>query len=302
MKIIITGIAGFIGSNLAERLLADGHEVVGIDNLATGAAENVPPGVTWKQADVSCDCTWRWVGLRDAEVIYHLAASYRDPKAWDRDARTNVLGTIATLRAARDFDARVVYAQTSLCYGLAPASPVRVDAPLDPRGSYAVSKTAGEAYIRDSGLPYVSLRLANIYGPRNLSGPVPAFFRRLEAGQSCTVVDSRRDFVYVGDAVDLFARAAREGSGVYHLSSGSDHSVGEVFSAVTEAMGLDIPVPLPVPRGPDDAASLLLDPARTNDAFGWRPHTPLAEGVANAVAWYREHGVRDTFTHLGSKA
>ena len=301
MKVLVTGIAGFIGSHLAERLLAQGHEVVDIDNLSTGSAENVPPGITWKQGDISCDCTWRWTYLHDADVIYHLAASYRDPTAWQRDAQTNVMGTIAVLNAARRTGAKIVYAQTSLCYGLAPASPVRIDAPLDPRGSYAVSKTAAESYIRDGGLPYVSLRLANIYGPRNLSGPVPAFYRRLEAGQPCTVVDSRRDFVYVGDAVDLFVRAA-DGQGTFHLASGTDHAVAEVYDAVTDAMGLaSFYAPPIVPRGPDDAATLLLDPSGTQDAFGWQARTPLADGVARAVAWYREHGVRETFTHLGAK-
>ena len=107
-----------------------------------------------------------------------------------------------------------------------------------------MSKTAGESYIRDSGVEYVSLRLANIYGPRNLSGPAPAFFKRLSAGEPCTVVDSRRDFVFVEDAVDVFAAAATTGKGVYHVASGTDQSVAQVYAAVVKAMGLDLPAPL----------------------------------------------------------
>ena len=294
MKVIVTGAAGFIGSHLAERLLSQGHQVIGIDDLSTGATLNLPSGMEWWRADIADFRRWP----DEADVIYHLAASYRDREAWERDARTNVMGTINAVRAAQRYGARLVYAQTSLCYGLHPTSPIRPDAPLDPCGSYATSKTAGEAYIRDSGLDYVSLRLANIYGPRNLSGPVPAFYRRLAAGEPCTVVASRRDFVFVDDAVDVLAAAATTGHGVYHVASGGDQSVAEVHAAVVAAMGLRITPPALIPRGPDDAATLLIDPSETEAVFGWRVRTPLAVGVGRAVDWYAAHGVRDTYTHL----
>lgn len=296
MRVLITGIAGFIGSHVAERLLAQGHEVVGIDNLLTGSADNVPLGAEWRIGDVVTGLHFSGI-----DVIYHLAASYRDGDDWERDARTNVLGTIAAARLAREQEARLVYAQTSLCYGPRPVSPISTAAPLDPHGSYAVSKTAGEAYLRDAGIDFVSLRLANIYGPRNLSGPVPAFYKRLDAGQPCTIVDARRDFVFIDDAVDVFVAAANVGDGVYHVASGGDQSVAEVYHAVTAAMGLDLPAPPLTPRGPDDVPTLLLDPARTESTFRWRTTTPLADGVARAVEWYRAHGVRDTFTHLAMK-
>jgi UDP-glucose 4-epimerase len=297
VKVLITGIAGFIGSHLAERLIAEGHEVYGVDNLLTGSSDNVPAKARWYVGDV-CDSPYV---IEKCDVVYHLAASYRDGANWERDARTNVLGTINAVRAAQAAGARFVYAQTSLCYGLSPESPITTDAPLDPHGSYAISKTAGESYLRDSGLDYVSLRLANIYGPRNLSGPAPAFYKRLAAGQPCTVVDSRRDFVFIDDAVDVFAAAASTGHGVYHVASGRDQSVAAVYAAVVEAMGLRITYTPLVPRGPDDAATLLLDPSRTEADFGWTVRTPLNRGIAHAVAWYREHGVRDTFTHLEMK-
>lgn len=298
MRVLITGVAGFIGSHLAERLLAEGHDVFGLDNLSTGAITNVPFEVEFTEGDVvDLDAMY----LPPVDVIYHLAASYRDGGAWELDARTNVLGTIAAVRTAQIHGARLVYAQTSLCYGLSPASPITTDAPLDPYGSYAVSKTAGESYIRDSGVEYVSLRLANIYGPRNLSGPAPAFFKRLSAEQPCTVVDSRRDFVFVEDAVDVFAAAATTGKGVYHVASGTDQSVAQVYAAVVKAMGLDLPAPALVPRHADDAATLLLDPTTTWETFGWETTTSLSSGVERAVAWYRTHGVRDTFTHLAMK-
>lgn len=297
-KVLITGAAGFIGSRLTEAMLNHGHEVVGIDNLVTGRKENFPVGPTLFIRDIR-----EFVPEWDWDVIYHCAASYRDRGNWEGDAGTNVLGTICVLREAARTGAKLIYFQTSLCYGPNPESPVGVDAPLAPVGSYAVSKTAGESYIRDSGVPYVSLRLANVYGPRNLSGPIPTFYKRLTEGLSCTVVDSRRDFVFVDDLVWVAVNAATQGSGVYHVSSGGDQTIESVYWAVAGALGMidTAPQPLMVSRGPDDVATLLLDPSRTKTEFGWEARTGIRNGIERAVEWYESHGVSETFTHLQMK-
>lgn len=296
MKILVTGVAGFIGSRLAEWLLSDGHEVEGIDNLSTGRATNVPDGVAFRLADVREPLTGEW------DAIYHCAASYRNREDWESDASVNVMGTINVVRAANRSNARLIYFQTSLCYGPNPESPVSTKAPLDPRGSYAVSKTAGEMFIRDSGVDYVSLRLANVYGPRNLSGPIPTFYQRLSAGLPCTVMDSRRDFVYVDDLVWVAVRCLRNWahvpSAAYHVASGHDVSIAELYAVIREAMGLPPDEPEVIPRGRDDVATLLLDPSRTFEIYGWAAKTPLRDGIAKAVAWYRDHPVTETFTHL----
>jgi UDP-glucose 4-epimerase len=302
MRALISGGAGFIGSHLAEALLAAGHEVVILDNFATGSPDNVPDDAKFQPGDVRAVLSLARAGGR-WDVIYHAAATYRDPSDWEEDASVNVMGTVNVVREAMEWGAKVVYFQTSLCYGTDPyrgrrPEPLALDAPLAPRGSYAVSKTAGEAYIRDSGVPYVSLRLANMIGPRNLSGPVPAFYKRLAAGQPCTVVDSRRDYMFVSDLVRVAVMAAERGSGAYHVSSGRDYATCEVYEAVCAAMGVE-PVFVPLtPRGPDDAPTILLDPLRTESEFGWGPRTSLSDGIAAAVAWYREHGVAQTYTHL----
>ena len=293
MRILITGVAGFIGSRLAEALLTHGHEVVGVDDLSTGRRTNIPEGVEWFEQDVAG--SWHVLPI---DVIYHCAASYKDRGNWERDARTNVLGTINVVREAQLHGAKLVYFQTSLCYGGATGI-VHVGAPLDPHGSYAVSKTAAESYIRDSGVDYVSLRLANMYGPRNLSGPVPTFYKRLSEGEACTVVDSRRDYVYVDDLVWVAVKAATQGHGVYHVSSGADHSIAELYLSVAAAMGQEVPPPVLTPRGPDDVATLLLDPSETEREFGWTAQTPLWVGISRAVDWYQSHPVTETYTHLG---
>jgi UDP-glucose 4-epimerase len=283
-------------------MTAQGHEVFGIDNLSTGRLENftynADPFSTLVIGDIAEPDDFPLSGVNSWDVIYHFAASYRDRGAWEADARTNVLGTINVIREAELSNAKLIYFQTSLCYGPLPVSPVQLGTALDPVGSYAVSKTAGENYIRDSGLDFVSFRLANIYGPRNLSGPPPTFFMRLTEGKPVTVVDSRRDFVYVDDLIEVAVKAATQGHGFYHVASGSDYSIAEVFEAVTRAMGLDLPPPTIMERGPDDVPSLLLGPRETHREFGWKATTPLDEGMAKTVAWYQENPPSETYTHL----
>jgi UDP-glucose 4-epimerase len=302
VRILITGVAGFIGSHLAEHFLEHGHDVYGIDDVSTGRRENVPDGVRFVETSIgSAPAVNSLFREASPDVVYHCAASYKDPEDWERDAWVNVEGTIHVLRAALQAKVRrLVYFQTSLCYGIAPVSPVKVGAPIDPTSSYAISKTAAEQYIALSGIDWVSLRLANIFGPRNLSGPIPTFFRRLTNGEPVTVVDTRRDFVYIADLVRaavMFAEPHTPG-GVWHVGSGRDVAIAEVYEQVREAMDLgheDIAVN---PRGEDDAFTILIDPSLTEQEFGWTAETNTREGIAAAVAWYGEHGVTNTFTHL----
>ena len=294
MKVLITGAAGFIGSHIAEALEPD-HEVSGIDNLSTGRADNWHGREDLIVGDIADS-----VPDNDPDVIYHCAASYRDRDDWEGDARTNVQGTIKVVRLAQRTGAKIVYMQTSLCYG-ARSLPAIPTSPLDPHGSYAITKTAAEQFIVDSGVPYVSLRLANMYGPRNLSGPVPTFYKRLTSGEACTVVDARRDFVYVADLVRLALMCATDGHGVVHASTGADYSIADLYGAVVGALGIEAPQPTTVARGADDTANLLIDPSETQRYFGWRATTPLQTGIKAAVDWYAAHGVTETYTHLAVK-
>ena len=306
MRVLITGGAGFIGSNLADRLLARGDDVLVVDNYRTGLREAPAeaPGLEVVEGSIADGERVEGCFRRFApDVVVHAAASYKDPNDWNEDVLTNVVGTANIVRASAEAGvARLVYFQTALCYGLHPdETPITLSHPLRPGGSsYAISKTAGEHYVTLSGLDAISFRLANVYGPRHLSGPLPAFYRRIVAGEPAFVVDTRRDFVYLDDVLDvvLLACSGAGRPGIYHVSSGSDVSIRELFDAVGTALDLpDAPVEMR-PRGPDDAATLLLDPSVTELEFGWAAGTPFQEGVAATVAWYREHGVGETYTHL----
>jgi UDP-glucose 4-epimerase len=306
-NVLITGGAGFIGSHLTDQLLERGHVVLVIDNFATARRDTLQShdSLTLVEDTIADDSLVQRVFAEfEPEVVVHAAASYKDPDAWTEDSRTNAVGTANVVRAAKAAGvSRLVYFQTALCYGLHPQEqPITLSHPLDPKdSSYAISKTAGEWYVRLSGLDWISFRLANVYGPRNLSGPLPTFFQRLSEGKPCFVMDTRRDFVFADDLVAVAIKAIEGAgeSGVYHVSSGSDVSIKELFDATVKAMSVELDEDVEVrPRNPDDAPSILLDPSKTERDFGWAAGTPLEDGVAKAVDYYREHGVAETFTHL----
>src|SRR5215212_6538776 len=306
-RILLTGGAGFIASHITDRLVARSDDVLVVDTFVTARRDTLQERDGLRIVEQTIADTQRVDELFEEfepEVVVHAAASYKDPEDWDEDARTNAVGTANVVQASeRTGVSRFVYLQTALCYGLHPQEqPITLTHPLDPKASsYAISKTAGEWYVRLSKLDWISFRLANVYGPRNLSGPLPTFFQRLSDGKSVFVMDTRRDFVYVEDLVAVAIKAVDGGGekGVYHVSSGSDVSIKELFDATIAAMGHELDEEVEVrPRDPGDAPSILLDPSKTERDFEWIARTPLEEGVAKAVGYYREHGVAETFTHL----
>jgi UDP-glucose 4-epimerase len=308
MKTLITGGAGFIGSHLAEALLARGDEVLVIDNYATGRRDNLRPHpkLTVVEGSIVDASTvdGAFASFAPTHVV-HAAASYKDPHDWVEDVRTNGLGGVNVIKAAQKAGVkRVVYFQTALCYGTKPREqPVTLSHPRYPDCSYAISKTIAEEYLEMSGLDFVTFRLANIIGPRNLSGPVPTFYKRLTAGQDCSVFKTRRDFVFVGDLVQLvlLALGGKGAKGTYHAATGSDYAIKELYDGVAAALKITKPAPEKEPA-PDDAKTILLDPSRTHEQFGWRATTPLAETIRQAVAWYQANGVGQTYTHLKHEA
>lgn len=307
MKVLITGGAGFIGSHLADCLLARGDQVLSIDNYATGRRDNLTPqrNLTIVEGTITdADLLNRLFDDFRPDVVVHAAASYKDPNDWAEDARTNVEGSVNVVQACQHSQVRrLIYFQTALCYGLQPLEqPITLTHPIRPEGSsYAISKTAGEQYIQLSGLNYISFRLANAYGPRNLSGPLPTFYHRLTNNKPCFVMDTRRDFIFVSDLVEVVLKAidGQGRPGAYHISSGSDYGIKELFDATVKALGLKLEQEVEVrERNPDDVYTILLDPSQTNQDFGWKITTPLEVGVHAAIDWYKQYGITQTYTHL----
>jgi UDP-glucose 4-epimerase len=307
MKVLISGGAGFIGSHLTDRLLERGDEVLVIDNYSTGRRENLPshPRLEIMEGTIA-DRKLLFNLFKNfrPECVVHAAASYKDPDNWEEDCRTNALGGAIVTEASVKADVkRIIYFQTALCYGIKPIEqPITLQHPIQPGySSYAISKTAAEQYIALSGIDFISFRLANAYGPRNLSGPLPTFYNRLTRGLKCFVMDTRRDFIYVQDLVDLVMMAidGKGHKGYYHASSGRDFAIKSLFDHTLKAMELKLEEEVQVrERNPDDAYTILLDPSKTIADFGWVPNTPLEKGIGAAIEWYRGNDIGQTYTHL----
>ncbi|NKZ04739.1 NAD-dependent epimerase/dehydratase family protein [Actinomadura latina] len=304
MLALVTGAAGFIGSHLVDRLLADGHEVIGVDDMTSGA--NVRPGVELWEMDVADPALVEKAAARRPEVVCHLAAqvsvrvSVSDPLA---DARTNVLGTANVLEAARAAGGRkVVFTSSCAVYGVPDALPVPAGAELRPASPYAASKVSGEVYAgmyrRLHGIDYTTLTLANVYGPRQTpegeAGVVSIFTDALLSGRPTKVYGDgtqTRDYVYVLDVVDAFARAAGDAGGGlrFNVGTGLQTADRDLHTLVAEAAGApDDPEFAPPRLG--DLPAMAVDPAATREVLGWEPAVGLAEGLAETVAWARERG------------
>lgn len=308
MRVFVTGGAGQVGSTVIDQLLARGDEIVAIDNFATGRRDNLQTNPKLRLIEhtiADASTVDRLFEEFKPEVVVHTAASYKDPDDWANDSLVNVVGTANIAKACRSHSVRrLIYFQTALCYGTKPSqSPIRLDHPINPvNSSYAISKTAGEHYVQFSGVEWVTFRLANVIGPRNVSGPLPIFYKRLSEGKRCFVTPARRDFCLADDLARVVVRSVDgAGRGTYHFSSGHDVAIRELYDAVVKSLKInEYPEPEQVPLGPDDAPSILLDPSRTFADFGSIEFTPLEEIVAKAVAHWRTSGVVGGFTHLAA--
>jgi UDP-glucose 4-epimerase len=307
MRVLVTGAAGFIGSNLVDRLLAEGHEVDAVDDLSTGSLSNLADArasggaLRFHNLDIRSADFVDLTGHRHPEVIFHLAAQADVRVSVDRplfDAEVNVLGTIQVLEGARAAGTtKVVFAASGgTLYGELDGAeiPVKERHAHRPLSPYGVSKKAAMdylvAYRELYGLEFTALALANVYGPRQdphgEAGVVAIFAGNVVAGrQSVIYGDGKqtRDYIYVDDVVDAFARAARRGGGlVLNIGTGTETSVTELYRIVATASGSSL-VPRPAPARAGELQRSALDPARAALHLEWKAWTPLADGIAAVV-------------------
>jgi UDP-glucose 4-epimerase len=290
VRAIVTGGAGFIGSHVADALVARGYEVTVLDNLSTGRRENVPSQARLVEADLA-DAEVAFAEARP-EVCYHLAAQADVRVSVERpdfDAEVNVLGTIRVLEAARKHGAQVVFASTGgAIYGECDI-PADEDAPRLPIAPYGTSKLCAEEYLatynRLHGTEHVALRYGNIYGPRQNphgeAGVVAIFFGRLARGETLRVFGDgtqTRDYVYVGDVVTA-TLAAQGRSGVFNVGTGIETSVLDLTAACQRVAGVSVDVTHEPPRTGELQRSVL-DPGRAESVLGFRAATPLENGLA----------------------
>jgi UDP-glucose 4-epimerase len=310
VRALVTGAAGFIGSTLVDRLRADGHVVVGLDNFATGRATNIEhltgdADFSFVEADIVTADLGDVLARYRPEVIFHLAAqidvrhSVADP---DFDASVNVLGTIRLAEAARTAGVRKIVHTSSggSIYGTPPRYPTGEDDPTDPASPYAAGKVAGEIYLNTFrhlyGLQCSHIAPANVYGPRQdphgEAGVVAIFAQALLNGTPTKVFgdgSNTRDYVFVDDVVDAFVRAAGgAGDGQrFNVGTGVETSDRQLHSAVAAAVGAPDDPEFHPPRLGDLKRSCL-DISRAREVLGWQPRVALADGVARTVSYFRQ--------------
>jgi UDP-glucose 4-epimerase len=304
MKILVTGGAGFIGSHLAEALVAQGHMVHVLDSLYSGLVANVPPAATFVQLDIQDPEIDALFARERYDVVFHEAAqmdvrlSVADPAF---DARVNILGTINLLEASRKYGVRkFIFASSGGAgYGEQEAFPADENHPIRPLSPYGITKVSVERYLfyyhEVFGLPYISLRYANVYGPRQNphgeAGVVSIFCTKMLEGQQPVIYGDggqTRDFVYVGDVISANLLALDyAGTGCFNVGTGIETSINEVFDVLNELLGGAYERKHADAKAGEQRRSVL-DCQLITREMGWQPTLSFAEGMAHTLDWFRQ--------------
>jgi UDP-glucose 4-epimerase len=304
--VLVTGAAGFIGSHLCRRLVADGDDVVGLDDLSAGHLANLAdvPEVRFVEADLRDEAAVA-DAARGCDAILHHAArksvprSVREPDAF---VDVNVRGTLNVLQAARERLATVVFASSSSVYGDQDVFPLREDAEPRPRSPYAATKLAGEGLVRSwwhsYGVPTVVLRYFNVYGPwqdpaSEYAAVIPRFATACLTGAAPVVHgdgEQSRDFTYVDDVVDANLLAAREGERAFGRvlnagAGGAPTTINRLLGLVAARVG-SAPAPVHEPAREGDIRRSEADVTLARALLGYAPKVPIEEGVRRTVEWF----------------
>lgn len=307
MRVLVTGGAGFIGSHVVEALIRDGHEAVVVDNLSHGLKGNVPESAIFIEGDILHREQWlHRVGK--ADVLIHLAAQISVPISEthpEEDVRTNVLGTVAMLRAARDLGCQEFrLASSAAVYGNNPRVPLTEEEAGEAISYYGLDKWIAERYVRHEeqmgGLTGVILRLANVYGPRQRTqgeGGVVAIFAESLARGVMPVIDGdglqTRDFIAAGDVARAFCfRLGDPGaSGIYNIGTESATTVLALWETLAQEAGV---APDGVRHGPSRAGDIRHSRLKIERALAWgfRAHVPLSDGLAETYRYFQKEAHR----------
>ena len=307
-SVLVTGGAGFIGSHLADALLAAGHRVVVLDDLSTGKRERVPGAARFVEGDLRTFDLARLLREERTAVVFHHAAqidvrkSVEDPVF---DAEVNVLGTIRLARSCVETGvSQLLFASSGgAIYGDPRGFAADEEHPMNPVSPYGTAKLAGEKYLQclawETPLAVTLLRYANVYGPRQdgsgEAGVVGIWMKRLLAGQEGVIYGDgaqSRDFVYVGDVVAAnLAAFRRRVAGVYNIGTGIETTVNALYDEVAKACGTDRPARREAGK-PGEQRRSVLDVARARSGLGFSAAVSLPEGLRRTAAWFREPSSR----------
>jgi len=301
-KIIVTGGAGFIGSHIVDRYIELGHEVIAVDNLTTGFAENVNPAARFHEIDVRSSEFADFILSERPEVINHQAAHTKiqtSNEQPDYDADVNILGIINLLKSAADAAVRkVIFASSGgTVYGTCDRLPISETEPFSPQSPYGISKTTSEFYLRyfaaNWNVNYTALRYANIYGPRDTISSehvITVFISRLLDGKTPIIHwdgEQAKDYVFVDDVATANVLALDLGDNeAYNIGFGEPTTVNTIYHQLVNLSGIDIPTEYR-PKRMGDVRLFYLDSSKAKRELGWRPKITLDEGLESTFSWYQ---------------
>jgi UDP-glucose 4-epimerase len=305
LKILITGGAGFIGSNVADGLVSEGYETVIVDDLSNGHQENIPQKAKFYRADIRDSGLEEVFKKEKPDIVIHNAAqlsvriSVEDPL---KDADINVMGGLNLIDISRRYGVKkVIFASSGgTIYGEQERFPADESHPEMPVSPYGVAKLSTEHYLycyyRVYGLEYISLRYANIYGPRQdpygEAGVVAIFSKRILEGRSPIINGDglqTRDYTYVGDVVRVNLAAVRSDFvGPVNIGTGVETDVVTLFNILKSVSGKDIEPEYGPPKSGEQKRSVL-DCSLAEKVFGWKPEVPIEEGLKLTYGWFKSH-------------
>ena len=306
MKVLITGGAGFIGSNVADGLLEKNYEVVIIDDLSNGREENIPKEAKFYRRDIRDKEIRNIFKEEKPDIVIHNAAqlsvrvSVEDPMM---DADINVMGGLNVINACHIYNInKIIFASSGgTVYGEQEYFPADEDHPTRPISPYGVAKLATENYLyyfyNNYGLKYISLRYGNIYGPRQdpygEAGVVAIFSKKILEGKNPTINGDglqTRDYVYVSDVVDVNVKAIESDfTGIVNVGTGKETDVVELFNVLKEASGKKEIEEVHGPPKEGEQRRSQLSYARAEEMLGWKPNVSIEEGLKLTYDWFKNH-------------
>lgn len=311
-RALVTGGAGFIGSNIVKRLLEQGCQPIVLDDLSSGYKENLLPDVKFFKGDVR-DREAVEKAMAGCGVVFHLAASVGNKRSIDdplTDASINLIGTLTILETARKNGVkRIVFSSSAGIFGELKTLPIAEDHPQDPNSPYGISKLAAEkmclVYNKLYGMKNVCLRYFNVYGPNQrydaYGNVIPIFANRILKDESLTIYgdgEQTRDFVNVADvaAANIASAFSNEACGVFNIGSGTRVTINELARLMQEAAGIEVGKEFAPPR-PGDVRDSLADISAAKKAFGFAPQSDLKEGLDEYMDWIKQDII--TINQLG---